>query len=79
MLFLSPDYQSVPQRIVSIEPLSNLTCFSGQIVDDLIGLEGNEFFTLLIEETTQGGVVVERDLTTIYIIDDDGKNTCICL
>ena len=50
-----------------------MTCFDGVIIDDILGGEGIEFFTLNIPEPTQPGVNVGLDETTINIIDDDGQ------
>lgn len=60
-------------RLISIDPTSDRTCFNGIIIDDLIGGEGIEFFTLDILEPQQPGVVIGLDETTINIDDDDGK------
>ena len=63
----------MPLRLVSIEPDNLRTCFTGLIIDDLIGGEGVEFFNLNIPSPTQPGVNVGLDITTINIIDDDGE------
>ena len=60
-------------RLISIEPEESMTCFDGVIIDDILGGEGIEFFTLNIPEPTQPGVNVGLDETTINIIDDDGQ------
>ena len=60
-------------RLVSIEPEDTRTCFSGVIIDDVIGGEGVEFFSLNIPQPTQPGVNVGLDTTNINIIDDDRK------
>ena len=67
------DYSPVPLRLVSIEPDDLRTCFTGLIIDDLVGGEGVEFFNLNIPPPTQPGVSVGLDTTTINIIDDDGE------
>ena len=67
------DYRSVRLRLISIEPEESMTCFDGVIIDDILGGEGIEFFTLNIPEPTQPGVNVGLDETTINIIDDDGQ------
>ena len=58
-------------RLVSIPGDESRTCFSGVIIDDLVGGEGTESFTLVIGEPTQPGVNLGLDETTINIIDDD--------
>ena len=59
-------------RLISIEPDESSSCFEGIIIDDVLGGEEVEFFTLNIPEPTQPGVNVDRDETTINIFDDDG-------
>ena len=72
-LFSVVDYRPVPQRIISIEPTDDRTCFQGIIIDDVIGLEDVESFTLSIELPAQDGVELGLDISTINIIDDDGR------
>ena len=73
------DYAPVPLRLISIEPDDNRTCFSGVIINDVIGGEGVEFFTLNIPEPTQPGVNVGLNQTTININDDDSEPLPITL
>lgn len=70
--YSTADYQSVPQRLITIQPTSDRTCFSGIIIDDELGLEGEETFTLTFEKPPVDGVVVGQDKTNINILDDDG-------
>lgn len=59
--------------MVTLEPSSNLSCFSGSIVDDLIGLEGIEDFMLRLRDPNLPGVLVGNNVTIVNIVDDDGK------
>lgn len=81
IIWFHTDYQSVPQRLITIQPTSDRTCFSGVIIDDKLGLEGEETFTLSLEKPPVDGVVVGQDKTNINILDDDGTYwyTYICM
>ncbi len=59
---------------MTLDPNSNRSCFIGLIIDDLIGLEGVEDFTLGLRDPQVAGVTVSNTATVVNIVDDDGKN-----
>ena len=58
-----------------------MACFRGDIVDDQVALEPDEFFSLHLRDPLIDGVLIGNDETTVNIIDDDGTLTvhCVCL
>ncbi len=69
---LSPDYEPVSLS-VTLDPLSNRSCFAGAIFDDLLALEGDEDFNLTLGDPMLSGLLIGRDRTVVNIIDDDGR------
>ena len=60
---------------MTLEPFSNISCFNGAIVDDEIGLEGTEGFTVSIRDPAVSGIEIGNDATVVNIVDDDGNFT----
>ena len=59
---------------MTFEPDVERVCFSGEIINDVIALEGDEDFYLVLQDPMVGGVLVgERNRTLVIITDDDGK------
>ena len=73
-LFFLSDYDSstIPTS-VTIQPTSDRFCFNSHIIDDLIGLEGDEDFQLVLINPSPSGVIITGDTIRIVIVDDDGK------
>lgn len=70
----SLDFEAIPQFLsVTLEPSSNRSCFTGVVVDDLIGLEGIEDFTLGLRGPGSPSVLLGNNVTIVNIVDDDGK------
>ena len=55
---------------VTLEPLSNRTCFTGE---DVIALEGVEDFVLLLQDPMEDGILLAIDRAVVVIVDDDGE------
>ena len=71
ILFLvHTDY--VPLGTTSVT-LQNRTCFSGEIINDLIALEETEHFRLLLQDPMMDGVLFATDRAVVIIVDDDGE------
>ena len=49
-------------------------CFTGDIVDDMVGAEFNETFMLRITNVSPTDVQIGLRETTITIVDNDGKD-----
>ena len=85
-IFFLPDYDSATlPTSVTIQPDSDRFCFNGDIIDDLIGLEGDEDFQLVLVNPSPSNVIITGDTTRIVIVDNNGKMTgplilydCIC-
>ncbi len=75
----NPDYESLAPMSVSLDPLSNKTCFAGVIINDLIALEEVEDFFLVLNDPLITGLLIGRNYTTVDIIDDDGTTYSISL
>lgn len=54
-------------------------CFRGDIIDDQVALEPDEFFTLKLMDPVIDGVAIGNDETVVTIIDDDGTILCYML
>ena len=67
------DYVPLGTTSVTLDPLQNRTCFSGEIINDLIALEETEDFRLLLQDPTMDGVLLATDRTVVTIVDDDGE------
>jgi hypothetical protein len=67
------DYEPLSPISVTLEPSSNRSCFTGRVVDDLIGLEGVEDFMVRLRDPEVPGVQVGNNATMIAVVDDDGK------
>lgn len=77
MKLLYLDLEAIPPTLsVTLEPNSNRSCFVGVVVDDSIGLEGIEDFTLGLSGPGVSGVSVGNNVTVVNIVDDDGKDCC---
>ena len=76
LFFIFTDYDSttIPTS-VTIQPTSDHFCFNGDIINDLIALEGDEDFQLMLVNPSPSGVIITDDTTKINIVDDDGKMT----
>ena len=61
---------------VTLEPLSNRTCFTGEIINDVIALEGVEDFVLLLGDPMEDGILLAIDRAVVIIVDDDGESWC---
>lgn len=72
--FFHSDYvELTPPQVVTLPPgPTSESCFSGDIIDDEIALEPDEFFTLKLLNPLTPGAAVGNDETTVNIIDDDG-------
>ncbi len=59
---------------MTLDPESNRSCFSGDIIDDLIALEIDENFDLLLRDPllVSGVLIGQRNRTMVIIIDNDG-------
>ena len=67
------DYVPLGTTSVTLDPLQNRTCFSGEIINDLIALEETEEFRLLLQDPTMDGVLLATDRAVVTIVDDDGE------
>ena len=59
---------------MTLDPESNRSCFSGDIIDDLIALEIDENFDLLLRDPllVSGVLIGQGNRTMVIIIDNDG-------
>ena len=67
------DFGPLFSTMVILEPMSNRSCFRGFIVNDQIGLEGMEAFTIRLVDPQMSNVLTRNVTTIVNIIDDDGK------
>lgn len=69
------DYVSfTPTLKVTIPPDSNRSCFTGQVIEDQIALEGTEDFILQLQDSLTTGLIVgDNDQTIVEIIDTNGE------
>ena len=67
------DYVPLGTTSVTLDPLQNRTCFSGEIINDAIALEETEDFWLLLQDPMMNGVLLATDRAVVIIVDDDGK------
>ena len=67
------DYVPLGTTSVTLDPLQNITCFSGEIINDVIALEETEEFWLLLQDPMMNGVILATDSAVVIILDDDGK------
>ena len=58
---------------VTLDPLSNSTCFTGEIINDIIALEGMEDFLLLLWDPMVDRILLAIDRAVVIIVDDDGE------
>ena len=71
-VFNVSDYSFTSPLMLSIDPSSNRSCFTGAIVDDQIALEGVESVVFRLSLPLDG-VSIDNDATRVDIIDNDGK------
>ncbi len=59
---------------MTLDPENNRSCFSGDIIDDLIALEIDENFDLLLRDPllVSGVLIGQGNRTMVIIIDNDG-------
>ena len=50
-------------------------CFNGTIIDDVLGFEGDEQFSLTLSNPSPSEVFIGQGMTTITIQDNDGQCT----
>ena len=65
-----------PSFRVTLEPDTNRSCFSGDIIDDAIALEGDETFDLVLRDPMLDGVTVGERIRTVVVISDDDGMIC---
>jgi len=71
-LIVYVDYEPLGTT-VTLEPLSNRTCFTGEIINDVIALEGVEDFVLLLQDPMEDVILLAIDRAVVIIVDDDGE------
>ena len=67
------DYVPLGTTSVTLDPLQNRTCFSGEIINDVIALEETEDFRLLLQDPMMDGVLLATERALVTIVDDDGE------
>ena len=50
-------------------------CFLVGIIDDSLALEGDENFLIMLRDPMIDGLVINRNVTNVTIIDDDGNTS----
>ena len=69
-LIVYVDYEPLGTT-VTLDPLSNRTCFIGE---DVIALEGVKDFVLLLQDPMEDGLLLAIDRAVVIIVDDDGES-----
>ncbi len=64
---------------MTLEPNSNRSCFSGEVIDDFIALEGDEYFDLSLRDPSLGGIRIGDSNRTVVVITDDDGGCMSCL
>ena len=70
-----------PTLKVVIPADSNRSCFTGEVIEDQVALEGTEDFVLQLQDPMTTGVLIgDNDQTVVEIIDTNGETGCVgCL
>ena len=66
------DPNSIPDTI-TITAAEDQVCFTGNIIDDTLSLEGDEQFRLNLANASPSEVFIGQGTTTITIQDNDGQ------
>lgn len=59
---------------MTLDPDSSRVCFIGEVINDMIALEGDEYFDLSLRDPQVDGINIgDRNRTVVIITDDDGE------